>query len=95
MTSSLSNFRDIVQLIHRVVRPDALHSHDLRALIDKIHDTLSTSSGCDCEPIVIKAEPFRDLLRPPTPPTLVIHSDQEVVEVLPNVVLSIEDAVFR
>ena len=97
MTTSLSNFRDIVQLIHRVVRPDALHSHDLRALIDKVHDVLSSSydTGCDCEPIVIKAEPFSELLRPPTPPTLVIHADQEVGEVIPNVVVTKEEPEIR
>ena len=93
MTSALSNFRDIVQLLHRVVRPEALHSRDLHALVDKIHDALSKDEGCGCgpEPVRVDAFPFSELLRPPTPPTLVIHPEQDVGEIVPNVIVTKEE----
>lgn len=94
MTSALSNFRDIVQLLHRVVRPDVLHSHDLQALVDKIYDALSKADDCGCgpcEPIRVEPFPFSELLRPPTPPTLVIHPEQDAGEIIPNVIVTKEE----
>ena len=96
MTSALSNFRDIVQLLHRVVRPDALHSRDLHALVDRIHDSLYKGDDCGygrcgTSPMRMDSFPFSELLRPPTPPTLVIHPEQDVGEIVPNVVVTKED----
>lgn len=89
MTTALSNFRDIVHLIHRVVRPDALHSMDLHILVNKIHDAVSREDCCS--PLRVESFPYHELLRPPTPPTLVIHPDQEMGEIVPNVIVTKEE----
>jgi hypothetical protein len=96
MTHALSNFRDIVHLLHAVVRPEALNSRDLHLLVDKIHDSLYKGDDCGCgpcgqEPIRVDAFPFSELLRPPTPPTLVIHPEQDVGEIVPNVIVTKEE----
>jgi hypothetical protein len=85
MTTPLSEFRDIVHLLFRVVHPDAYHTSDLHSLIDKLHDTLIR----DGPPYL---PPF-DFMLPYThePPTLVIHPDQEVGEVVPNVIVTKEE----
>jgi len=93
MTTALSNFRDIVHLIHRVARPDALHSMDLHILINKIHDALAREDCCS--PLRVESFPYHELLRPPTPPTLVIHPDQEMGEIVPNVIVTKEEPVVH
>jgi len=86
MTTPISEFRDIVHLLFRVTHPDAFNSSDLHTLIDKIHDILLRLT-----PQFLP--PFEFMLPPPRqePPTLVIHSDIEASEVIPNVVVTKEE----
>ena len=84
MTSPVSEFRDIVHLLFRVVHPNSYNNPELHTLLDKIHDVLIRETP----PFI---PPF-EIMRPHEPPTLVIHSDQEAGEVVPNVVVTKEDA---
>jgi hypothetical protein len=79
MTTPLSNYRDIVCLLFRVADPQARFS-DMDRLLHKLHDVLSEAEESTRPPFL---EPMfvRDLLRPPTPPTLVIHPDQKAEEI--------------
>ncbi len=71
-SAALSEYRNIVRLLFRVVDPDHYKSKDLDALLDRIHDILQTSDP-------VKPMTFiEDVIRPPTPPTLIIHPDQKV-----------------
>ena len=96
MNHSLSEFRDIVVLLFRVVRNDAYQSHDLNMLVNKIHDVLASVE--ESTPVYLPiCEPrspieFQDAS---TPPTLVIHPDQDVGEIVPNVVVTKEEPDFR
>jgi hypothetical protein len=96
MNHSLSEFRDIVLLLFRVVRNDAYQSHDLNILVNKIHDVLASVE--ESTPVYLPiCEPrspieFQDTS---TPPTLVIHPDQDVGEIVPNVVVTKEEPDFR
>jgi len=82
MTTPLSNYRDIVSLLFRVADPQARFS-DMDRLLHKLHDVLSEAEESTRPPFL---EPMfvRDLLRPPTPPTLVIHPDQKAEEITAN-----------
>jgi hypothetical protein len=79
MTTPLSNYRDIACLLFRVVDPHARFS-DMDRLLHKLHDVLAEGDESIRPPFL---EPMfvQDLLRPPTPPTLVIHPDQKAEEI--------------
>ncbi len=80
MTTPLSNYRDIVSLLFRVADPNCRFS-DMDRLLHKLHDVLSEESA---RPPFLEPMFVRDLLRPPTPPTLVIHPDQKAEEITAN-----------
>jgi hypothetical protein len=96
MNHSLSEFRDIVVLLFRVVRNDAYQSHDLNMLVNKIHDVLASAE--ESTPVYLPIHEPRSSMEfqdTSTPPTLVIHPDQDVGEIVPNVVVTKEEPDFR
>jgi hypothetical protein len=93
MTTPLSNYRDIVSLLFRVVDPQARFS-DVDRLLHKLHDVLS--EGESARPPFLEPMFVQELLRPPTPPTLVIHPDQKAEEITaPEIVVKPEPSTVR
>jgi hypothetical protein len=81
MTSPLSQFRDLTCLLFRVVDPHA-RFEDVDRLVNKLHDILSDGASTP-RPAFLEPLFVQELLRPPTPPTLVIHPDQKAEPIPP------------
>jgi hypothetical protein len=93
MSSSLSEFREIVRLLFRVVDPAKTQSADLSLLLDRIHDLLQAQAQIPDRGRFIDAFVADSIIeRPPTPPTLVIHPDiggaVTAEEIIPNVIVT-------
>ena len=81
MTTPLSQFRDLTCLLFRVVDPQA-RFEDVDRLVHKLHDVLSEGASTP-RPAFFEPVFMQELMRPPTPPTLVIHPDQKATPIPP------------
>lgn len=81
MTTPLSQFRDLTCLLFRVVDPQA-RFEDVDRLVHKLHDVVSDGATTP-RPAFLEPLFMHECLRPPTPPTLVIHPDQKAEPIPP------------